>query len=156
MPPPNINGSYTRGRAWKPLPGIYLESEVLASAAFAELNLNGIRVLLRFYQKRHFSSKKGRNGRRSREILNNGQIVFPYTEAEEMGIHKSSYTRAIDTVLALGFIDIAHSGEGLYRSATLYAVSDRWRKWGTPDFVEARRPRRRRAPRGFVLQNGKS
>ena len=47
MPPPNINGSYTRGRAWKPLPGIYLESEVLASAAFAELNLNGIRVLLR-------------------------------------------------------------------------------------------------------------
>jgi len=51
------------------------------------------------------------------------------------------FRRAVDALIERGFIDVAASGAGYRRLATLYAISDRWQAWGTPDFKRARRPR---------------
>ncbi len=136
-------------------PGIYLESELLASPAFAELNRTEIRVLLRFYQKRQIAKKRKGQKVRSKEILNNGQISFTYNEANDMGISDSAFTRAIDGLLERGFIDITHSGEGMYRSVSLYAISTRWGRYGTEAFQQKTRRRRSRRV-GFLREHGKS
>lgn len=74
-------------------------------------------------------------------ILNNGEIVFTYEEAKRLyGIKPSRFRRAIDELVEKGFLDIAETGMGLYRMATHYAISDRWRWWGTDRFEQAKRP----------------
>ena len=136
----------------KPKPGIYLEPQLLDSPAFNELNRTELRVLIHFYRKRQFPSKKGRK-KRSHEILNNGQIVFTYREAAEtLGVSKSAFTRALDGLSEHGFIDIGLTGAGLYRSATKYGISTRWKRWGTPQFVELQRRRPTRTLRGFAAR----
>ena len=142
-------------RSKRPPPGIYLEGKLLESAAFAELNRNEIRVVLRFYQKRQFPKKRKGQKVRNKVILNNGELTFPYSEALAMGISKSAFTRALDGVIRRGFIDIAYSGEGMYRSMSQYSISTRWMKYGTDQFVESKRRKRHRRV-GFLNGHGKS
>ena len=134
-------GGHTIRAPQKPQPGVYLEGDLLQSEAFSDLSKTEIRVLLRFYQKRQFGKKKGRT---QRPLLNNGEIVFTYAEAEEMSIPGSTFTRAIDGLIESGLIDIASSGQGMYRSATKYSISERWRKYGTDQFVTRVRSRKKR------------
>jgi DNA-binding MarR family transcriptional regulator len=128
----------------KPRPGVYLIPELLSSLAFSELNTTELHVLLRFYQKRQFAGKKRGQRRRSPEVLNNGEIVFTYSEAEEMGVSASAFTRALDRLVAKGFIDIAHSGEGMYRSVSYYGISERWTRYGEDNFEGSVRKKRSR------------
>jgi hypothetical protein len=76
-------------------------------------------------------------------ITNNGEIQFSYLEAlEKYGLTDGVFKRAIDALIAAGFIDIAHSGYGLEKDVTLYAISDRWEHYDTAQFKHAERPRR--------------
>ena len=76
-------------------------------------------------------------------LTNNGEIQFTYTEAEEKwGISNGRFTRAIDDLIRVGLIDIAKTGCGLHQDVTLYAISERWKKYGTAEFVEMKRPKR--------------
>lgn len=140
------------------MPGIYMEPDLLDSDAFADLTGSEFRVLLRFYRKRQIPKKRKSKKLCVDEIVNNGKIIFTYTEAAEMGIPKTSFTRSLDGLLARGFIDITHTGQGLYRSASTYAISDRWKHYGTDKFVNSARPKRSRKV-GFTrdmasLENG--
>ncbi len=77
-------------------------------------------------------------------ITNNGEIQFSYVEAEtQYGISCGKFRRAIDDVVRVGLIDIAKTGLGLHRDVTLYAISNRWEKFGTDEFVVRKRPRRK-------------
>lgn len=112
--------------------------------------------MLRFYQKRQIPKRrKEQTKRSSAEILNNGKIVFTYAEAENLDISTSAFTRALDGLLARGFIDITYSGEGMYRSVSLYAISTRWQQFGTDTFVHKERRKRGRKV-GFLNGHGKS
>ena len=76
-------------------------------------------------------------------IKNNGEIQFTYKEAwEKWGISNGRFTKAIDQLVKVGLIDIAHSGFGLHKDVTLYAISDRWEKYGTDEFVHMERQKR--------------
>jgi len=76
-------------------------------------------------------------------IANNGKIQFTYIEAKEKwGISEGKFLRAIDQLVSVGLIDIAKSGFGLHKDKTLYAISDRWEKYETDDFVVQERPKR--------------
>jgi hypothetical protein len=141
----NGSPSYQFPQGWRRRlpPGVYLESELLASRAFQELpTLPSIKVLLRFLQKRHIKKDKGGKP----VIVNNGRITFPYSEADEMGIGKRTFTRALDVLIGLGFVDVTVSGKGRHKQATRYFISDRWMKYGTDQFVEKRRPKQRHGP----------
>lgn len=66
--------------------------------------------------------------------------TFHYSEAEKLhGIPRKSFSRGLQELHSLGFVDVHEKG-GLWNgnqwTETLYRKSERWRKYGTPDFVE--------------------
>ena len=86
--------------------------------------------------------KGGRMGKERWVIKNNGNIVFPYAEAEnKFGITRPRFQRAIDQLVEHGFIDIVHSGGGMLRDISKYAISTRWMDYGTSKFIEKQRPK---------------
>ena len=119
--------------------GTYLEAELINSPAFRSLGQKAIHVYFDFRLRMQIH-KKNRNS--DPVITNNGEIVYTYIEAEKRGVSRPSFQRAIDQLIEYGFIYVAETGAGLFRSATLYGMSDQWKKWGTPSFKITPRPRR--------------
>ena len=118
---------------------IVIDADLVTSRAF--LNLTGVasQVYLLFLRRRRLE-KLGRKGKEKWVISNNGEIVFPYAEAEnKFGITRPRFQRAIDKLVEHGFIDIVHSGGGMVKDISKYAISDRWVKYGTNDFIHKRR-----------------
>lgn len=120
--------------------GIFLTLELLRSTAFLSLkSANSIRVLLEFYRRRKMS-KTGRKGKQVWTIVNNGEIVFTYTDAKKsLGIPQTTFSRCISELVYLGFIDISVPADGLHRVATKYAISSRWRDYGKESFQKTER-----------------
>jgi hypothetical protein len=104
------------------------------STCFMNLTSTAKTVLLLFYCRRKLS-KVGRHGKGKWVVTNNGQILFPYSEAEKkFGIKKSTFARAITQLIEHGFIDINHHGGGMLGDASTYWISERWRDYGTDKF----------------------
>lgn len=125
--------------------GTWLKYEIVASPAFQALSATAIRVLLTFLMKRRIEKRPGRKRRAEPVILNNGEIEFTYKEAlHKWGIKQSAFLDARDRLIDVGFLDIAKDGAGMYKSKTLYALSERWRRYGADDFEERERTKDRR------------
>lgn len=126
------------------LANFYFPREIIHSESFWELSGTATRVLLVFWTKRQVRNEGSRSNPEY-VTVNNGDITFTYREAEQKyGIAKSTFQRAIDQLVDVGFIDVATPGSGLRRGATHYGISQRWRNYGTPDFVQKSRPRDQR------------
>ena len=137
-----------------PRSGIYLPPEVLDSTAFLDLNASQIRLLLDFLSKRHINRKQKQkklgwslvNG-----VTNNGSITYTHSEAKARGYSSSTFQRALDGLIDHGFLDVHHPLEvGTVNDrrrdldghlGSRYSISDRWRKWNTPEFEERSRKR---------------
>ena len=135
---------------------IFFDREVIFSPAWRDLNTaNALRVYVDFLSRRRFQKPKGRSkAKRKWMFVNNGEIIYTYTEAEELGMSQSTFNRAIDSLIDHGFIDIEESGVGMYKCATKYWISDRWRQWGTPHFEKRARPKRKRWRSDIGFQPG--
>lgn len=95
--------------------GIFLDKNLLRSEAFRSLDKWSLLVYLDFLRKRKMSEVK-RSKRSSVWIIeNNGEIVYPYSEAEHKGIGRGSFRTAIDKLIAHGFLDITHQGTAAAR-----------------------------------------
>jgi hypothetical protein len=134
---------------------IYLEPALLKSSAFRLLGGTAKNVYFDFLMKCRVKGMKVRgNPKKEYVILNDGKIEYCYSEAERNGINRASFRNALDDLMENGLIDISHSGSGGAKGdKSLYAISDRWRKYGTPDFVPVVRPRDTRQGRGFQQGN---
>lgn len=75
------------------------------------------------------------------QIVNNGEIVFTYSEALEKGFTRPKFKRALDQLIELGFIDITHHGGGMNKDFSKYSISNRWKDYGTEDFIIKTRPK---------------
>ena len=109
------------------------------------LSKTALQVYLLFRTKCVIDTHGARRCKRSLEriIVNNGEIEFTYEEAKQKyGITASRFVRAIDELVEKGFLDIAETGMGVHKVKTLYAISDRWRDYGTPSFRQVKRPER--------------
>jgi predicted transcriptional regulator of viral defense system len=131
-------------RRWNDM---YVERAVILSHALRVLTATAIRVYLIFLTKRQMQpiqGKKGKSGGKRRYVVaNQGEIQFTYREAQEKyGISRNAFRSAIDQLVAVGLIDIARTGSGLHRDVTLYSISERWRLYGTPEFVIKTRAKR--------------
>jgi len=121
---------------------IVVERELLASKAFHDLDGKAAKVLMWFLTKRRMAELKT-SKRQEWVIANNGEIVFTYKEAEERhGLKPQAFSQAIDELQENGFIDIECLGTGIGRAPTLYAISKRWKKYGTPEFKVMKRQKR--------------
>jgi len=91
-------------------------------------------------------------------IRNNGEIVYPYSEAKKKGIGPREFRNSIDELIEKGFLDITHQGSG-GRSGdmTKYFIDDRWKDYGTPAFRPAKHPRKKdtRKGRGWSAYHAK-
>ena len=111
--------------------------EVLESEAFMSLSATGIRVLLRFLQKRTWSKAR----RIKKIVYDNGGLAFTYAEAETLDISTSQFHAVLKKLIEVGFIDVEHQG-GIHKNDySRYALSERWRNYGTDAFksIEKRR-----------------
>ena len=91
-------------------------------------------------------------------IRNNGEIVYPYSEAVRKEIGRREFRNAIDELIEKGFLDITHQGSGGHSSdMTKYFIDDRWQDYGTPSFRPAKNPRRKdsRTGRGWSAYHAK-
>ena len=94
-------------------------------------------------------------------INNNGEIVYPYSEARAKGFSANQFRNAIDELQLKGLLDIMHQGRGGRKPAngtgdmSKYWIDDRWEDYGTDDFKPPRNPREKdmRRGRGWTMIN---
>lgn len=141
--PPAARETERRPRKTGPL---YVPRELISSPAFLALSGRAPQVLLIFFGKRRIEKLKrpGPRGERYR-VLNNGLLVFTYREAgKTYGLSMRVFGRALDQLITHGFLDVHKTGGGMEGDCSLYGLSERWRSYGTADFVERVRPKGRR------------
>lgn len=101
---------------------------------------NAIAIYLGF-QKRLIKKRQtvlGKQGKRNSELvtINDKNLIYPYESImEEIDCKsRSTVTRNMDVLVNYGLIDIIKYG-GLGKGHfTIYGLSERWKKWGKPDF----------------------
>jgi hypothetical protein len=122
------------------LNNLWINKEMLRSEAFRTITApTSFLVLHEFYARKQLTGKKSTGY----TMTNNGEIIFPYATAEKKGISNSAFMRAVNDLLARGFIYIAHEGGAMQGDATRYGLSENWMKYGRADFQPAKRSRRR-------------
>ena len=119
-------------------------SIIIDSNLFWSMPKTAIRVYMIFKGKCVVEKVNAKSGRESGWMIkNNGKIKFSYKEAKEKyGISCGSFAKAIDSLIEKGFIDLDHQGSGTQDDYNLYAISDRWKSYGTEFFVKAARTKR--------------
>ena len=133
-----------------------LEPALIESDAF--LNLSGkaaIVCLIRFHQKAYRKNTRGKKGLKNLTITNNGEIIFTEAEAKELGIKSSeTFQRVLrEFIEDKGFIDISESGNWYLKKPTKFAISERWKRYGTPEYEKQEKPRLLPKGIGFKKQN---
>jgi hypothetical protein len=132
---------------------VWIEPEMMESEAFRSLSSKAMWVLLRFFQKRTWSEI--RQGGRKITVYENSGLTFTYPEANHFGISDSQFYRSIKALIERGFLDPEHRGGsfGQGRDYSRFRLSERWRKWGTPDFEK--KSFQRLLPKGLDVQSRK-
>ncbi len=152
-----IDGLKTREQKFKEVKWnrMFVERSVITSKAFLDLKTAAAcQVFMIFLHKCQWKPIEG-SAKRSKEyyLANQGEIQFTYDEAlEKWGILNKRFTKAIDELVRVGLIDITKSGFGLQKDKSLYAISDRWEKFGTGEFV-AKKRQKRKQQLGFTKGN---
>jgi hypothetical protein len=65
---------------------------------------------------------------------NEHKIVFPFREAIKIMTNRT-FIKCRNKLIKNGLIDIIKRG-GFYHQVTIYGLSNRWRKFGTKDFIK--------------------
>ncbi|HEX4570363.1 MAG TPA: hypothetical protein VH184_08055 [Dongiaceae bacterium] len=124
-------------------PFVWLTRELLASAAWRSMSINGHRVL--YFLMREWMGKAGRE---------NGRLKAPHRQLEASGIGARLVADAIREVEKLGLVECNRGG---MRVATTYALtwlplhdgtpaSNRWRLYRNPDLAPRAQPKARNLP----------
>ena len=120
--------------------GTYIEADILESQAY--LSLSGIapQVLSLFLLKRQFEKVGGKkNGKPKKVCVNQNSLSLTYIEAEkEYGITQPRLTRAIDELLAKGFLSCTYQGGTWKQDKSTYGVIDKYLLWRPGTVFEKR------------------
>lgn len=120
---------------------VWFEADLLESEAFRSISKSGstIVTLMKCLQKRKWEKLKVKG--KPQYIPTEDGFIFPYAEAADLKIaKKTQHWKNIIKLIEVGFIDMVHQG-GWYRKHervsdySVYKYSERWRKYGTPEFV---------------------
>ena len=140
--------------------GTWFEREMFTSRAYLELTGFASQLLVLFLAKRDIDKE--------RKVRNKNSITMTYIELENFyqrreanlkgsrqyeksnlpkGISRPRITRAIEKLLAHGFIKIVHRGGAYHQDKTIYALTDDWRLWRPGMVIRKREPDTRK--RGY-------
>jgi len=127
-----------RKRKFKLKRKAWVEPEMMESGALKGLSGTAMWVLLRFQQKQTWGHAK--QGGHKVKIYENSGLTFTYAEANHFGRSSATFYRSIKALVGRGFLDVEHRGgtfgSGEIKDYTRFKLSDRWKAWGTEDFVE--------------------
>ena len=104
-----IDGSYS-----------VIEHKLAYSEAFKNLNANTKWLYMEFKLRFHGDNRK--------------HIIFTYQEAIKI-MHQDTFTKCRNKLIENGLIDVIKRG-GFYNQPNIYGLSDRWKKFGTKDFIK--------------------
>jgi hypothetical protein len=116
-----------KGNKWrsKEAPGTYIHRDMFGAKAFIALKGVAPQLLILILGKRSFESVDGK-----KTCMNSDNLFFTYIEAKKKyEITQPRFTRAIDDLLAKGFITIKHRGGAYKQDKTRYGLSENWRWW---------------------------
>ena len=123
------------------------------SKAFLSLSGFAPQLLVLFLSKRQFQ-KVGPKGKEKNMCINCDSLRFTGIEAKKKyGITKSRFIRAIDELLAKGFITVVHKGGGYKQDQSIYALTETWRLWQPGTVFETRN--KENIQRGFCKSKTK-
>lgn len=121
----------TSGPNW----AIRLEFFLLHGRAFRSLKrITTVKALFYFYEKRVVKVDKRKRGEKRFQVQHDAEIKFSYKEAEQRGLTRKRFAQAIRDLHAAGFIDILYRGSGALKDSSTYRLSERWRRFDTPEF----------------------
>jgi hypothetical protein len=133
---------------------VVFKQKLLKSKAYRSLNTPTAHFVFGIFMCKRQLVKRGRPGKKQWDIVNNGEIVFSYREAhEKYGIGSAAFRNAIDELRDKGLIDIYATGMGVHKVTTLYGMSDRWKLYGTPDYIPPKPRPKGPINRGFQKGN---
>ena len=121
--------------------GTFVETRMFLSKAFINLGKRGssdtvssysIPMLLMFLGKRKFAEIK-QKGQKKQVRSDDDRFHLTYKELASHGITQPAATRAIDELLAKGFIIIAEHGGAFDKHKTVYSLAEDWMKWEPGD-----------------------
>lgn len=124
---------------------IFIEPDLFYSKAFRCLSASAIKTLMRCLQKRKWDKIKV--GGKKKIVYTDEGFIFPYSEASSLDI--AGYTqhwKNMSKLIEVGFLEVIHQG-GWYqkhereKDYSVYKLSERWRKYGTPEFVTVEKPK---------------
>jgi hypothetical protein len=119
---------------------IRVDYELLHSEAFRSLRYAPtLKVLCWSYEKRKIR-KTGSRKNRYQEI--DDPFSFTFSEAALRGLTHKQFGRAIRELYGRGFLELEKHGSGMHKDFSLYCFSERWRKFGTPEFERKEFPKR--------------
>jgi hypothetical protein len=109
---------------------------MVSHPGFGALTGQAPRILLIFYGKRRFARMRGKW-----TDISEG-LIFTYHEADvHYGIAQGPFRRAIDQLLASGFLTVKHAGSGMLGDPSVYDLSEAWRGYKPGNKPLAKRPR---------------
>ncbi len=113
---------------------IRIEYGLLHSMAFARLTYGpAVKLLFWIFEKRKVCKTGAKRGKRKFVVVNE-EFSFTYEEAKMRGLSKMQFWRGIRELGQRGFIDLVHQGSGLHGDFSKYQISERWKRFGQPDF----------------------
>jgi len=125
-----------RSRKWH----TWIEYELLHSEAYSSIQYApSVKVLNWIFEKR---KARRTNSRKNRYVEVNEPFSFTYEEGKRRGLTHKQFGRAIRELFDRGFIDLKKQGSGMHKDFSLYRFSNRWKKYGTPDFEHKEFPKR--------------
>ena len=104
-------------------PFVPITKEMIRSKAWEKLSHYSVRAYI------HVAAKY--NGK------NENNLSFTYKEASKI-MNTHTYKKAIDELVRYGFLDMKRSG-ACYGKCNIFGLSERWKKYDTPEFREGKR-----------------
>ncbi|MBT3922175.1 MAG: hypothetical protein HOF21_06320 [Nitrospina sp.] len=114
---------------------MFIDRYLHRTKAFQGLSKAAITLLFEFLYRRklEYDNEKW-------VITNNAEIILSYRYVKKLfGFSHSTTARCLSQLVERGFIDIAHQGTANARDCSRYAISDRWKAFGTKKFIEQKR-----------------
>lgn len=138
--------------------GTFIKTKMILSPAFVSLGVPGScdyvssasnLLLLCLLAKRQFAEIKDEKGVKKKIRTDDNRFTLTYKEmtSKPLNITRRKATRAIDELLAKGFIEVIDPGGMFEKHKAVYGLVDDWKNWkpGNPSVRE----RKRDAKRGF-------
>jgi hypothetical protein len=114
---------------------MFIDRYLHRTKAFQGLSKAAITLLFEFLYRRKLKYEK-----EEWVVTNNARIILSYRHASKLfGFSPSTIARCLSQLVERGFIDIAHKGIASARDCSRYAISDRWKEFGTDRFIEQKR-----------------